>query len=143
MDKETKQIVIQKTWCHGQALAPFYGIACGYWATQQSSGRLRLLVAAVLLPAWSVVSYRSIFVHPKYRTIVAGGALTMVAHIGVFSVAIQELSDTFHLFMCIASGLFFVETGAFLMVATFFRASLERHYQTVDEEERRAPMILV
>jgi hypothetical protein len=45
----------------------------------------------------------------------------MLAHLLVFMVAIQELADTWHTLMTIASGLFFVETGAFLLVVTAFR----------------------
>jgi hypothetical protein len=49
------------------------------------------------------------------------GAIAMLAHVLVFTVAIQDLSDTWHMLMTIASGLFFVETGAFLLVVSVFR----------------------
>ena len=49
------------------------------------------------------------------------GAIAMLAHVLVFTVAIQDLSDTWHMLMTIASGLFFVETGAFLLVVSAFR----------------------
>jgi hypothetical protein len=50
-----------------------------------------------------------------------GGLLVELAHAFVFAVAMKQLSDTFHLIMMIASGLFFIETAAFLTVVTAFR----------------------
>ena len=48
----------------------------------------------------------------------------MLAHLLTFMVATQELADTGHILMTIASGLFFVETGAFLLVVTAFRREI-------------------
>ena len=56
-----------------------------------------------------------------YAKICGFGVIAMLAHLLVFMVAIQGLSDTWHMLMTIASGLFFVETGAFLLVVSAFR----------------------
>ena len=48
----------------------------------------------------------------------------MLSHVLVFAVAIRELSDTAHMLMTIASALFFIETGAFLLVVTLFRRQI-------------------
>jgi hypothetical protein len=54
----------------------------------------------------------------------------MLMHLLVLLVAIQQLSNTWHMLMMIASGLFFVETGAFLLVVTFFRHEITTTSQT-------------
>ncbi len=56
-----------------------------------------------------------------YRKVCGFGIFAMLAHLLVFLVATQELADTWHTLITIASGLFFVETGAFLLVVTAFR----------------------
>lgn len=48
----------------------------------------------------------------------------MLAHALVFTVAIRALSDAWHMLMTIASCLFFVETGAFLLVVSAFRCEI-------------------
>ena len=65
----------------------------------------------------------------------------MLAHLLVFLVAIRGLSDTGHMLMTIASGLFFIETGAFLLVVSAFRREIRtttqneplRRYSDEDE----------
>lgn len=54
----------------------------------------------------------------------------MLMHLVVLLVAIQQLSNTWHMLMMIASGLFLVETGAFLLVVTFFRHEITTTSQT-------------
>ena len=62
----------------------------------------------------------------------------MLAHLFTFLVAIRELSDTGHTLMAVASGLFFVETGAFLLVVTAFRREVtlfpQGRHLYIDEE---------
>lgn len=48
----------------------------------------------------------------------------MLAHLLTFDLATHDLSDTGHMLMMIASGLFFVETGAFLLVVTACRREI-------------------
>lgn len=68
-----------------------------------------------------------------YTKICGFGVVAMLAHLLVFLIAIQDLSDTGHMLMAIASGLFFIETGAFLLVVTAFR----REIRTIQNEPLR------
>ena len=121
IDHETKLVLIQKTWCHGQAIAPVYGIVCLWWYTSNNFQPTALLLPSLFLPYWCYLSYRSIFHQFSYRTIVLGGLLAEVSHAIVFLVAFKSVEKTMHMLMCIASVLFFVETLAFLLVVTAFR----------------------
>mmetsp|Transcript_97443 Transcript_97443/g.146035 ORF Transcript_97443/g.146035 Transcript_97443/m.146035 type:complete len:156 (+) Transcript_97443:374-841(+) len=121
IDQETKQILIQKTWCHGQAIAPVYGTVCLWWYVTNEFQPTALLLPSLFLPYWCYLSYRSIFVEFSYRKILVGGVLAQISHIIVFVVALESVAKTMHLLMCIASALFFVETLAFLLVVTAFR----------------------
>lgn len=84
-------------------------------------------MASIILPLWSWYSYHAVLVIDQtsgslpYPKVCGFGAAAMVSHLEIFLVAMQELSDTHHMLMAIASGLFFVETGAFLLVVTVFR----------------------
>jgi hypothetical protein len=121
IDQETKQILIQKTWCHGQAIAPVYGVACLWWYITNNFQPTVLLFPSLFLPYWCFLSYGSIFCEFSYKTILVGGLLAEISHIIVFLVALKSVEKTMHLLMCIASILFFVETLAFLLVVTAFR----------------------
>ena len=63
MDESTKRLLVKKIWCHGQAIAPFQGFACGYWAVAEPESplpqRMLLFLAAIVLPIWAVVSWRA------------------------------------------------------------------------------------
>lgn len=121
IDDETKQIIIQKTWCHGQAVCPIYGLIILWWYFESESRPTFLVLAGLFLPYWCYLSYRSIFVQFDYRTILLGGILAEVSHAIVFCVALQELRDTMHMVMFITSILLFIETAAFLGVVTAFQ----------------------
>ena len=64
MDESTKRLLVKKIWCHGQAIAPFQGFACGYWAVAEPESplpqRMLLFLAAIVLPIWAVVSWRAV-----------------------------------------------------------------------------------
>lgn len=50
------------------------------------------------------------------------GGIALLGHFLVLMVAIKEMTqDTIHMILAIASGLFLVETGAFLVVVYGFR----------------------
>lgn len=121
IDQETKQIIIQKTWCHGQAVAPVYGMVCLWWFISNDFAPFILLIPSLFLPYWCYLSYRSIFVDFSYKTILIGGILAEAAHIIVFYVAYTATHNTTQILMLVASILFFVETAAFLGVVTTFR----------------------
>ena len=75
IDDETRDMIIKKTWCHGQAIMPIYGVVLLWWylrynddaedegsSSSSSQDRpLALLIAALFLPYWCYISYRSIF----------------------------------------------------------------------------------
>ena len=144
IDDETRDMIIKKTWCHGQAIMPIYGVVLLWWYLRYNDGGddddaedegsssssfqdrpLALLIAALFLPYWCYISYRSIFTLFSYQTMIIGGLFVEISHVLVISVAIRNLNDTFHLLMFIASSLFFIETIAFLIVVTIFRTKLE------------------
>ena len=150
VDDETCDMIIKKTWCHGQSIMPFYAMLCLWWyfhcnitegddendesSIQRPSWMLLLVV--VYLPYWSYLSYQTIF-QPhvfKYRTILIGGFFVEICHIITFSIALKNLHDTFHLLMFIASLLFFIETFAFLIVVTIFRTKLEQQQDKETKE---------
>mgnify|MGYP003336932499 CR=1 FL=1 len=143
VDNETRNIIIQKTWCHGQAVAPVYGIICLWWyGSNQFQPRI-LLFPSLYLPYWCFLSYRSIFVEFSYATCLIGGVLAEVAHFFVFIASLEKLQQSLHLFMFIASTLFFIETAVFLGAIISFGQRIplstmgagSRSYQNIDEIE--------
>lgn len=121
VDAETKKIIIQKTWCHGQAICPVYGLVILWWFVKNEFQPKSLIFAGLFLPYWCYLSYRSIFVNFDYRTILVGGLLAEVSHAIVFSVALRHLEKTMQMILFVASILLFFETAAFLLVVTAFR----------------------
>mmetsp|Transcript_13406 Transcript_13406/g.29117 ORF Transcript_13406/g.29117 Transcript_13406/m.29117 type:complete len:148 (-) Transcript_13406:1236-1679(-) len=126
VDEETRQLILRKTWCHGQAILPIYSIALLTWWWHFETRPFQLVLASVVLPIWAWYSYHAVIVIDQngtlpYTKICGFGVVAMVAHLLVLMVTIQELADTGHMLMAIASGLFFVETGAFLLVVTTLR----------------------
>jgi hypothetical protein len=130
MDESTKRLLVKKIRCHGQAIAPFQGLACGYWAVAEPESplpqRVMLLLAEFLLPVWTVVSWRAM--HGRsleyWRTICYFGLFIEVAHTSVVVVAVQQgLDESLHLLACIFSALHIIETAAYLVVTTFLRES--------------------
>ena len=126
LDEDTKIIVIKKTWCHGQLIAPLYGFLSAYWAFSASINDLRLWIAALVMPIWSFSSWKSISSTPSYKMLLYGGCIVELCHLGIFTVAIRHTETILGLLMLIASILFFVETAAFLCVASWLRPALEQ-----------------
>lgn len=127
VDEETRRLILKKTWCHGQAVLPVWTIVILVWWWHLESKPFQLVLSALIFPPWSIYSYKTVIALDErngalpYPNICGFGVLAMLAHLLVFLVAIQDLSDTFHMLLTVASGLFFVETGAFLLVVTAFR----------------------
>jgi len=130
MDESTKRLLVKKIWCHGQAIAPFQGFACGYWAVAEPESplpqRMLLFLAAIVLPIWAVVSWRA--VHGRslnyWKIICSFGLFIEVVHTSVVIVAVQQgLKESLHLLTFIFSVLHIVETAAYLTVTTFLRDS--------------------
>lgn len=134
IDDETQSVIIKKTWCHGQAVAPIYGVICLVWYFSSSTKddnrhhHLSLLYAGILLPVWCYLSYRCVFHEFSFKTLMVGGILVETAHALVFMVARENYNESvIHMLMMIASGLFFIETLAFLFVVVILRDNLRQH----------------
>jgi hypothetical protein len=107
IDNETRTIIIQKTWCHGQLLAPLYGLLCWIWFFRQEqqqqqtnndniyystvSANIILIYSGIILPLWCYVSYRNVFIKFSSRVLLIGGILVEIAYISVFVLSIQEI----------------------------------------------------
>mmetsp|Transcript_39427 Transcript_39427/g.85028 ORF Transcript_39427/g.85028 Transcript_39427/m.85028 type:complete len:149 (+) Transcript_39427:188-634(+) len=129
VDEETRQLILRKTWCHGQAILPIYSVALLTWWWHLDTRPLQLILASAVLPVWAWYSYHAVLVIDRngtlpYTNICGFGVVAMLAHSLTFLVAIQHLADTVHMLVAVASGLFFVETGAFLIVVTAFRREI-------------------
>jgi hypothetical protein len=121
MDEETRQMVLRKTWCHGQVVAPAFGVVCLIWFAHRPSPWL--LYAGIVLPAWSYVSYRNVFGTMTPSHLVAGGAAVELAYLAVLLESLPGAKDrddpsrNWYTLLCVGSGLLAFETLAFLVVA--------------------------
>ena len=139
VDEETRRMLLRKTWCHGQAILPFYSVAIIVWWWHMEGRPFRLVLASLVLPAWAWFSYRAVLALDRdatlpYINFCGFGSAAMVAHLLTFTVAVRELSDMVHMLMTIASGLFFVETCAFLLVVTVFRNEITSYDEPLHNE---------
>jgi hypothetical protein len=124
IDEETRQMVIKKTWCHGQLVAPMYSIVLLWWYF--AGPRATILWFPILyFPCWCYWSYKNVFGDFSFQQVLAGGILAELCHAIVLILAIRAGLDqsTSNLIICIAAGLFLIETAAFLCVVTALRAS--------------------
>ena len=131
VDEETRRLLLKKTWCHGQSILPLYSFFLLFqWLSAGHS--LPLLLGACVLPVWSFFSYRAVVAIESegvsrelpYRNVCVFGVVVMMVHLWVFLCTLRNLSGKGNMLMLVASGLFFVETGAFLLVVTFFRGEI-------------------
>ena len=60
-DEETRQLILKKTWCHGQAVLPLYSIMLLVWWYHLESPSFVLVEAAFALGIWSWYSFRAVF----------------------------------------------------------------------------------
>jgi hypothetical protein len=136
VDEETRRLILKKTWCHGQAVLPFWSIVILVWWWNLDNNPFQLVLAAIVFPPWSVYSYNTVIALDEgngalpYPNICSFGILAMLAHLLIFLVAIQDLADTVHMLLTVASGLFFMETGAFLLVVTACRNEIAPQLST-------------
>ncbi len=65
IDLPTQRLLMKKTWCHGQVIAPFQGMALAYWGATASglevSQRAILISSVVLLPVWTITTWYLFF----------------------------------------------------------------------------------
>ena len=127
VDEETRRVLLKKTWCHGQSILPPYSIFLLFRWFGAGHSSLSFLLGAFILPVWSWFSYRVVAIDScggklPYRNVCVFGVVSMMVHLSIFlSVLSDDLSGAGNMLMLVASGLFFVETGAFLLVVTAFR----------------------
>lgn len=123
MDEETRQMVLKKTWCHGQLVAPLYSVAIMWWYFSHHL-LLVLWVPILYFPCWCYMSFQNVFTDFSYPMLLAGGLAAEMCHGIVLMQAVGVgLDQTANLLFCIASGLFLFETFAFLCVVTALRPS--------------------
>jgi len=134
MDDETKEIILKKTWCHGQLVLPLFSVLYLWLFFSKNASTailhhdVRFFYASVVLTVWSFLSYRSVFVNFSLSALLMGGLLAESAHLLVFGSVWnayyhQKIQNSLIMLVLIASGLFFVETGAFLLVVYHIRPS--------------------
>ena len=59
IDEETRQIILRKTWCHGQAILPVYAVLfLAWWWHMEGPRPFQLILASVVLPIWAWYSYK-------------------------------------------------------------------------------------
>ncbi len=58
IDEETRQIILRKTWCHGQAILPVYAVLLLAWWWHMEARPFQLILASVVLPIWAWYSYK-------------------------------------------------------------------------------------
>jgi len=127
LDEANKRLLVKKIWCHGQAVAPFQGLLCGYWAiidpAMPLSQRAMLWSAALVLPLWSYVSWKAMHGHTLdfWKLICYFGIGIEVLHISVMTVAAQHLKEPLNMLTFVFSGLHVVETAGYLLITTYFR----------------------
>lgn len=125
-------MVLKKTWCHGQVLAPAMGLLCLVWFAYQPS--LGLLYAGIVLPSWCYVSYRNVFGSIQPWQLVAGGVMVELAYLAILVLAVPNARNTsdpsrnWYTLLSVASGLLAFETLAFLAVALTLHATAPTSY---------------
>ena len=61
IDVSTQRLLMKKTWCHGQVIAPFQGIALAYWGVTAPQleiyQRAILILSFAILPIWTITTW--------------------------------------------------------------------------------------
>lgn len=131
VDEETRRLLLKKTWCHGQSILPLYSVYLLFrWLS--TGYPLPLLLGACVLPVWSFFSYRSVVAIDNeggsrklpYRNVCVFGVVAMMTHLSIFIYVRGNLSEKGNMLMLVASGLFLIETCAFLLVVTALRSEI-------------------
>eukprot|EP00438_Fugacium_kawagutii_P013076 Skav213377 [mRNA] locus=scaffold797:150678:151321:+ [translate_table: standard] len=130
LDAATSRLLIKKTWCHGQIVAAFQGVlyfAWGYESTEISNTWRRILMSSiVLLPIWSIVSWRSMKGRRAYHAwiILVFGSALLVFYAAVIWIALQDDQNLYQLGLVILTALQCMETSAYLVVVACLKDSL-------------------
>ena len=143
IDEETRQIIIKKTWCHGQLVAPIYSLVLIWWYFASNDdddddddtdddnddankvSKWILWIPICYFPLWCYLSYKNIFGTivdlSISKEIIWGGLMTEICHIIVLIQSLSNIQNTMNLLLCISSILFLIETAAFLLVVFTLR----------------------
>lgn len=62
VDEETRQLILRKTWCHGQSILPIYSVVLLAWWWHLDKHPAQLVLASLVLPLWAWYSYQWVFV---------------------------------------------------------------------------------
>ena len=126
----TAHLLMKKTWCHGQVIAAAQGIGYAYWglfAPDLDAGlRVVLVLGALLLPTWSVISWRAMKGRTLFhaRVILGFGVVNLVFYSAVLAIAATDLASNERLIIFIFTLLQMVETSAYLLVVCCLRRAL-------------------
>jgi hypothetical protein len=122
IDEETQQIIIKKTWCHGQLVAPIYSIVLLWWYFASDDddvlSKWTLWIPMCYFRFWCYLSYKNIVgtaVDLSISKITWGGLMTEVCHIIVLIQSLKNIQNTMNLLLCISSTLFLIKTATFLL----------------------------
>lgn len=98
VDEETRQIILKKTWCHGQLVLPAFAALYVWLALFRGYNPFVFLYAAIVLPTWSFYSFQAVSSsYVPVRQLCCGVVLVEVAHLGVLVVAAQDLSTALNM----------------------------------------------
>jgi hypothetical protein len=121
IDEETRQVVLKKTWCHGQLVAPIYSLVLLWWHFSKSLS-IVVWIPILYFPFWCYLSYKNVFADFSLPNVMIGGIVAEICHIIVLTQTIRSgLDQTTNMILCVVSSLFLVETLAFLCVVMALR----------------------
>jgi hypothetical protein len=121
IDEETRQVVLKKTWCHGQLVAPLYSVVLLWWYFSKTLSVV-IWIPILYFPFWCYLSYKNVFADFSFPKVMIGGIIAEICHIIVLTQSIRSgLDQTTNMILCVASSLFLVETLAFLCVVMALR----------------------
>ena len=133
--EEDKVFLMKKLWCHGQLLSPIMGIVTAIWSIIEYDTLLTIefiycIVAIILLPIWSFLSWRSMNAKwPPPSILVKCGLFLLCYYVGISIITGKYLShSTFTLCLFIFTILQLIETSAYLFMVKLLTPSLERQH---------------
>ena len=133
--EEDKVFLMKKLWCHGQLLSPIMGIVTAIWSIIEYNTLLTIefiycIVAIILLPIWSFLSWRSMNAKwPPPSILVKCGLVLLCYYVGIGIITGKHLShSTFTLCLFIFTILQLIETSAYLFMVKLLTPSLERQH---------------
>ena len=99
----------------------------GYESTEISKSRRGLLMCSImLLPSWSIVSWKSMHGRRSYHAwiILVFGMTLLLFYAWVFWMAVEDDQNPYQLGLVILTGLQWIETSAYLVIVACLKDSL-------------------